>query len=344
MRKSAAVLLFSCIWILLIAGCKNMPKAVVVPPTATQEELPEDTPVPTETPTPLPEREKIAFVPSSDAPGATEAITQALEPLCTAYDCETVSNEDALSDDTDFAIFAKAPTALSSLTQRFPQTRFIVADSPSAKYDGAWVIQYDEAFLPFLAGLATASNAYDWRSAGLLPDNSPLWGNHAEEAFINGAHYICGNCRPTLAPYVSFPLVISLPGDSSPDTWNSQFDEAQRSFIYTAFLSDEAISETLLQKLISLNVQILGISAPPAGLEANWLATINFDWADTIQQIISRSLAGETGGIQPLILSITPGALSEDFSEGKTLVLRRAYDLLLSGFLSPYTATKEYTE
>ena len=72
--------------------------------------------------------------------------------------------------------------------------------------------------------------------------------------------------------------------------------------------------------------------------------TKDFDWSDTIQQIISRSLSGETGGVQPLILSITPGALSEDFSEGKTLVLRRAYDLLLSGFLSPYTATKEYTE
>ena len=342
-RKFGAGLLCFCLSLLLIAGC-NMPQKVTVPPTPTQEELPEDTPVPTETPTPLPVREKLVFLLSDEVPGVTESLSRAMEQVCAAYDCETAANEDAIPQDADFVIFAKAPTALSSLTQRFPSTRFVVVDEPTAVYDGVWTIQYDEAFLPFLAGLATASNAYDWRSAGLLPNDSLLWGTHAEEAFANGAHYMCGNCRPSLSPYVEFPLVISLPGDSSPDLWSSQFDEAQRSFIYTAFLSDEAISEALLQKMVTLNVQLLGVSAPPEGLEGNWLATINFDWADTLQQIISRTLSGEMQGTQPLILSITPGALSEEFSEGKANVLRRAYDLLLSGFLSPYTATKEYTE
>lgn len=343
MNKSAVILLCLCFCLLLLAGC-NMPQKVSVTPTATQEELTEETPEPTETPTPLPEREKIAFIPSDEVPGVSASLSQALDRICDAYDCETAANEDSIPADADFAVFAKVPSALSSLTQRFPQTRFIVVADPAESYDGVWTIRYDEAFLPFLAGLATASNAYDWRSAGLLPNDSLLWGTHAEEAFVNGAHYICGNCRPTLSPYVDFPLVISLPGSSAPESWSSQFDEAQRSFIYTVFLSDEAISETLLQKLITLNVQMIGVSTPPAGLEGNWLATINFDWADTLQQIIARSLAGERQGQQQLILSITPGALTEDFSEGKSNVLRRAYELLLSGFLSPYDFTKEYTE
>ena len=343
MRKFCLFLLcFSC-GLLLISGC-NMPQKVTVPPMATQEELPEETPEPTETPTPLPQREKIVFIPSDEVPSVTDSLSKALEQVCTAYDCETAANEDSITEDTNFAVFAKAPTALSSLEQRFPNTHFVVVDAPSVSYDGAWVIGYDEAFLPFLAGLATASNAYDWRSAGLLPSDSTLWGAHAEEAFVNGAHYMCGNCRPTLSPYVNFPLVISLPGSSGPDQWSAQFDEAQRSFIYTVFLSDEAISEALLQKLVTLNVQMIGLSAPPAGLEANWLATINFDWADTLNQVISRSLSGETQGTQPLILKIVPGALSEDFSDGKTLVLRKAYDLLLSGFLSPLSAEKVYSE
>ena len=100
----------------------------------------------------------------------------------------------------------------------------------------------------------------------------------------------------------------------------------------------------MLQKLISLNVQIIGVSAPPAGLENNWLATINFDWTATIQQIVARTENGETEGAQPLVLSIVPGALTEDFSSGKTLLLQRAYNDLLSGLLSPYIAEKEYTE
>ena len=335
MRKFSLFLLCFTCCLLLMSGC-NMPQKVVV--------LPEETPVPTETPTPLPQREKIVFIPSDEVPGVTDPLSKAMEQICSAYDCETAANEDSITEDTNFAVFAKVPTALSSLVQRFPNTRFVVVDAPSVRYDGAWVIGYDEAFLPFLAGLATASNAYDWRSAGLLPSDSTLWGAHAEEAFVNGAHYMCGNCRPTLSPYVNFPLVISLPASSAPDQWSAQFDEAQRSFIYTAFLADEAVSEALLQKLVTLNVQMIGLSEPPAGLEANWLASVNFDWADTLNQIISRSLSGETQGTQPLILKIVPGALSEDFSEGKTLVLRRAYDLLLSGFLSPLSAEKVYTE
>lgn len=334
-----------CLWmILLMTGC-NLPQKAGVPPTEAPTEVPEDTPEPTETPTPVPQMEKIAFIPSDEVPGVTAGLTGALDQICPdAFECTTVPNEDGISADTDFVIFAKEPTALSALTARFPQTRFIVITEPKTVYENVWTVQYDEAFLPFLAGLATTSNAYDWRSVGLLPTDSPVWGSHAEEAFLNGAHYFCGSCRSNLAPYVSFPLVISLPGETAPETWSDQYDEAQRSIIYTVFLSEEAMSESMLQKLISLNAQILGVSRPPAGLENNWLATINFDWAATLQQIISRSKAGEVSGTLPLVLSITPGALSEDFSAGKTTLLRRAYTDLLSGILSPYTPITEYGE
>lgn len=322
-----------------------MPQKTEVPFTDTPEAQIEETPEPTETPTPLPEKEKIAFFPSEDVPGITENLTRALASVCASdYECKNISSEEEIDTDTDFVIFAKEPTALSSLTQRFPQTRFIIVSGPESTSPGAWVIPYDEAFLPFLAGIATTSNAYDWRSVGLLPTDSVLMGTKAEEAFLNGGHYFCGSCKPSLAPYVSFPLVISLPSASSSDNWNAQIDEAQRSFVYTAFLSDEAVSEPVLQKLISLNMQIIGVSAPPAGLENNWLASISFDWTDTLLRIISRSLNGEAGGTQPLTLSIIPGALTEDFSDGKTILLQRAYADLLSGRLSPYTPTTEYNE
>ena len=330
--------------LLILCGC-NLPKQTALPPTETAEETAEITPEPTETPTPLPKREKIAFLPSEDVPGITENLTKALDLVCTeAYECLTISSEEEIEEDTDYVIFAKEPTAVSSLTQRFPQTQFILTTSPRTSYENAWAIQYDESFLPFLAGLATASNADDWRSAGLIPNDSLLWGSHAEEAYLNGAHYFCGNCMPSLAPYVSFPYVIALPGDSSADSWSAQFDEAQKSFIYTVFLSDEAVSDDFLQKLISLNVMLLGVSEPPAGTEDNWLATINFDWAETLRQIIMRSEAGTKQGTIPVVLSITPGELTERFSEGKSNTLRRAYSDLLSGILSAYTPEKVYTE
>ena len=343
-RHIFSVLSCLCLFSVIFCGC-NMPQKTVMVPTETVPEIIEDTPEPTETPTPLPQKEKIAFLPSADVPAVTESLTRALEPLCgDVYECRTIENEDGITEDINFVIFAQEPTALDSVMERFPQTHFIVVSAPQMNHRGAWVIQYDQAYLPFLAGLAAASNAYDWRCAGLLPDDAVLWGENAEEYFSNGAHYLCGNCRPSLAPYVNFPIVISLPGGSASGDWSSRFDEAQRNFIYTVFLSDEAISEELLQKLVSLNVQMIGVSAPPAGLENNWLASINFDWNATLRQIITRTENGETEGTMPLILTVVPGALTEDFSSGKTLLLQRTYDDLLSGLLSPYTPVKEYTE
>ena len=342
--RSRLVLLCLGIMVLLAAGC-NMPQRQVIQPTETLPEQIEETAVPTEEPTPLPPQEKIAFIPSDEVPGITENITRALNSVCgETYECRTIKTEEEIGDDTDFVIFAKEPTALSSLTQRYPQTQFILVSAPRTDHENAWTIQYDEAFLPFLAGLATVSNARDWRSAGLIPSDSVIWGSHAEEAFLNGAHYLCGNCRSVMAPYVEFPLAVSLPEDSSPESWSARFDEAQNSIIYTAFLSDEAVSEPLLQKLVAQNIQILGVSTPPAGLENNWLAAINFDWTGTLQQIISRSDAGERYGTMGAALSITPGFLRESFSDGKAGVLRHAYADLLSGKLSPYTPTTSYTE
>ena len=344
MKRSLSVIFVLLMGLILFSGC-NLPEKPDIPPTPTEAEITEALPEPTETPTPEPQRDKIAFIPSSENPGVSENLTKALDRLCTeAFECSTVSSEDEIDEDTKFIIYAQEPTALSSLTQRFPQSRFIVVSDPGTKLENAWTIQYDEAFLPFLAGMAVTSSATDWRSAGLIPNDSPVWGDHAEEAFLNGAHYFCGSCRSSLAPYVNFPVVVSLPGSTDENTWSAQLDEAQRSIIYTVFLSDEAMSQNMLQKLVTMNIQIFGVSAPPAGLANNWLATINFDWTATLQQIIYRADSGEGAGTMPLILAITPGSLTEDFSEGKAALLQNAYQDLLSGILSPYSPVTEYTE
>ena len=346
MKRSGLYSVLLGLILLFLSGC-NLPRQSVVKTeehTAVPEET-EVTPEPTETPTPEPVRKKIVFVSSEEAPDVTFCLSRALEEVCAeGYECETAGSADALDEDTVYAVFAREPEDLSSLAQRFPQAQFIVTAAPGASYQNQWVIWYDEAFFPFLAGLAAASNALDWRSAGLIPNDSPVWGSHSEEAFLNGAHYFCGNCMPSLAPYVSFPLVASLPSDSAPDAWSAQFDELQRSLIYTAFLSEESLSDALLQKMVTLNVRLLGAGDPPAGLENNWLATVKFDWTETLRQIITRSDAGTKQGTIPVVLSVTPGTQGELFSEGKTEVLRRAYADLLSGILSPYSASKEYTE
>ncbi len=344
MKQLTAILLSAVILLFILSGC-NMPQRADTPPTETLPEIREETPEPTEEPTPVPPREKIVFIPSDEASAVTAQLSAALESVCgDQYECVTAVSEDEITDDTNFAVFAKEPTAVSALTQRFPNTRLILAAAPGSSYVNAWTIQYDESFLPFLAGMAIESVSTDWRSVGLIPNDSQVWGSHAEEAFLNGGHYLCGNCMSVMAPYVGFPLTVSLPGNSAPESWTAQLDDANRSIIYSVFLSDEAVSETVIQKLVSLNVQVLTVSGLPAGLESHWVGSVSLDWAETLRQIMARSDAGEYQGSMGVVLSVTPGYLRESFSEGKAAMLRQAYADLLSGKLSAYTPDKEYTE
>ena len=132
MNKKLLFLLCFSMALLIFTGC-NMPQKAVTPPTETPQEIAEDTPEPTETPTPLPQREKIAFVPSEEVPAVTDSLSKAKESLCAeTYECQTATNEDAVDSDADFVIFAKEPTALEAIKERFSQTHFIVVSDPSA--------------------------------------------------------------------------------------------------------------------------------------------------------------------------------------------------------------------
>ena len=191
--------------ILLLPGC-NLPQQVEVPSAATEipaeaeTEVPE---IPTEIPTPLPDPEKVTWVTSEDDPVIHEHLTKALETICAErFECETVTSADAVPADTDFVIFAQEPQDIASLRGKFPEAGLIIVSTPGTRLDNVWTIQYNDAFLPFLAGFAVEECAQDWRGAGLLPPDGSGWGTHAQEAFLNGGHYMCGNCMPAAAPYV----------------------------------------------------------------------------------------------------------------------------------------------
>ncbi len=348
--------LFLCLLSLLfgLSACNLPQKAEEIPqsPTDAVLEAPDEAPAdgehdaaePEPTETPLPAMEKVVFVLPDAVSAAGAFLTQARSVLeGEGYDCSSVASAAEIPAEADYAVLADTPADLQSLRDSLTDTRLIVVAASASEIDGVWTLLFDEAYLPFIAGAALELNAYDRRGAALLPSDSAVWGSHADEAFMNGAQFICGDCRGQLSPYVNFPLVFSLPADSSPDTWAAQIDEAQKSFIYTAFLAEESVSESLTQKLITANVLMLGNGAMPAGAENNWLGTLNLDFAGTLRQIIANCEAGVNSGAIGAELSINPGSLSEDFSVGKSDYLQQIYAMLLSGELSPYDAVTEYS-
>ena len=341
-------LLFLFTLLIVLSAC-NLPQKVENVPAPTVEVAAdaaveaEAEAAPEPTATPLPAAEKIVIVNSDSAPSANAFLNQAIASLqAEGCDVSAVSSSAELPADADFAVFANVPGDLVSLVEQYPDTQIIVTASEAAEADSVWTILFDEAYLPFVAGAALELNAYDHRGVGLLPNDSSAWGSRAEEAFTNGGQYVCGDCRGQLSPYVNFPLVYAQPSASSPDTWSAQIDEAQKSFIYTAFLAEESVSDTLLQKLVGSNVLMIGNGEMPAGMENNWLASINLDFGATILDIVSQSEAGTKSGSVGAELVITPGSLTEDFSVGKSDYLEDIYNQLVSGELSAYDPTAEY--
>ncbi len=292
-------LLFLCLIISLVLSACNLPQKVENVPDSPTVEIPAEVPVETEavpepTETPVPAAEKIVIVNSDSAPSANAYLAQAIASLqAEGYDCTAVSSSAELPADADFAVFANVPGDLVSLVEQFPDTQIIVTSSEIAEADSVWTILFDEAYLPFIAGAALELNAYDHRGVGLLPNDSSAWGTRAEEAFVNGGQYVCGDCRGLLSPYVNFPLVYAQPSASSPDTWAAQIDEAQKSFVYTA-----AILEIVSQSEAGTKSGSLGaeLAITPGSLTEDF----SVGKSDYLADIYAQLLSGELSAYDPV--------------------------------------------
>lgn len=343
LRKNWYCLILLC-WLLMIglSGC-NIPKTPQQPfsptqdisqlvATATAEIVP--------TSTPIPDPEKVLLVAAADAnPGILELIRSGIQslPEGQAELSETTSfSAEEISSEIDAVILTKTPENLIDIAGRFPEIKFITIDKTLLSLPNVWTIRYDSAFETFLAGYAVALCAYDWRGAGLLPNDSLLLGARAQEIFQNGAQYFCGTCVSSIAPFVAFPLSVSLPTTAGPQEWIAGMDQIQSNYIYTYFVSREAASEAVYQKLLSLDVNVIGVDDPPAGLESKWLAGIRINLGAAVNQIITADPTVQPAGLVIPELDIRVGSIAGTFNEGKKTDLQKLYADLISGMVSPY--------
>lgn len=332
-------ILFLLLLCAVLAAC-NLPKPAEVLPTNTSEPEPEVTDEPTAEPTPEPASEKILILRSDEKPMMTGALAEGARAYC-GSSCE-VAEIGSLTDEESFdavkaVILPGLPQDLSAIRTRFPQAKVAFIGGKEDALQDAWLIRYSSDNLPFLMGMATEMAAYDWRGIGLLPSDSELYGPNAEEAFVNGGHYFCGNCRATLAPYNTYPMTVMLPSDSG--DWAAKLSEAKSSVIYTVFLSAEAESGLIYTMVPEMNAKVLGTGSVPEALTANWQASLHYDWAATIRSVME---ADEMQGITSAVLAVETGTDPGSFGSGKTEMLQQTYASLLSGALSPLSPDAVY--
>ncbi len=100
-----------------------------------------------------------------------------------------------------------------------------------------WIIGYEPSFELFMAGLFTGLTANDWRGGGMIPSDSSLYGEAAEESFSNGMRFFCGRCQSIGPPYIVYPQIVMLPISSTAQEWQSGMETLPAGPVNTWFVS-----------------------------------------------------------------------------------------------------------
>lgn len=201
--------------------------------------------------------------------------------------------------DTKVVIFLAEPAGLADIVAASPDTQFIViGDVVLSSAGNLSIIQTRGYDLTFMAGYLTQSVAWDWRSAGLIP-NDVVMSAEKTDAFINGARYLCGVCTPFYSPIVSFPMLAQESMQADAFTWAAQVEVLRQHFVNTFFVDPAAASvETLdglkaLESSIFNDVKLIGLSVTPN--PERFTALIGFDVLPALVQLLPQAAEGSGG-------------------------------------------------
>lgn len=199
-----------------------------------------------------------------------------------------------------------------------------------------------EALLPdadqqaYAAGYAAAVLSQDWR-AGVLSFSDTPDGAAARTAFLMGAEYFCGLCRPVYPPYydannnlLQYPTSIEVSSGASSE---ELLAAAQRLIDLQAevvYLANGTGDPAVIQAFSDAGVWMIGSSTPPSPLPAGWAATISGDRIEILRRVLPGLLSGGPGPESLPGLSIFD-VNTEYFSPGKVDLVETLIEEITAG-------------
>ena len=333
---------------LLVAGsvlqaCSNQQPTPL--PTAIPVENPTAQPTQTATPTftPTPEQPLVILLAEPDAdPSLIDALQARLSEFATQEDLrfETrsqVSPSD-LESDVRLVVATAPDPGVAALAAAAPQVQFLAVGIPDIE-PAANLSSVDAGEMPpdqlgFAAGYLAATITEDWR-VGVISEADTVAGNAAKLGFTNGVYYMCGLCRPVNPPYPipGYPLVAQLSPGAGQAEWQSAVDIFQEWQVGTVYIAPEVAEPGLMQELADVGIQIIGTQAPPAGLKANWVASLGLsDPVDAVNTLLPSLLDGQ--GEQSIQLPVTLSEInSELLSPGRQRLVEEMLVDLTAGYI-----------
>lgn len=214
--------------------------------------------------------------------------------------------------------FANDP-GMMDLVQANPDVQFLAIGIPNLAMSanlsvlGPQGMPYDRQ--AFVAGFIAAMVGDDWRVGSLAVVDQP-GGIAAQNGFLQGARFFCGQCRSAYPPYMELPTFISI--TSSDTDWSEALESFRASRIAVAYLFPTPVSEGILRNLQQSGMLFIGSQVRPTSLPADrWVATVRFDPAAGLREQWDSLLLGQGGlsAAMPLVLEdinediISPGRL-----------------------------------
>jgi hypothetical protein len=215
------------------------------------------------------------------------------------------------------------PGNASDLAVGLPEVIFLgVGGSGWPDTANMYVIGLTEANSPnqaFLAGYIAAVQSEEYR-IGIISVNDPA-GQTYRNAFLNGVIYFCGTCTPFYPPFEIYPVYSEvIPGaDQAALEAAAQNLLARR--VTMVHVAPPLQSDAIYQYLAQNGVRLIGTSAPPAGLEENWVASVVDDGGTSLENAVRALLNGEE-------TSAAPASLKIDFAGVSQARLDHFYEIL----------------
>jgi len=300
-------------------------------PTPTSESLP---------PTPILAQTLVVFVapPEADA-AASEQIATMLSELAAAegldFEIHPSFTKDDLSPEIKILAALAPDPGLADLAQSAPAIQFLGISIPGLQ-PAANITVIDnqgikEGDIGFLAGYLAAVVSPEWRM-GTISTSDTRGGVDHRNGFLNGAIFFCGLCQQNYPPFLNYPLYGEAPAVSSPEEWLAVANTLIDSAVETAYIAPGAGDESLYEYLSEGDLNLIGTTAPPPGLEANWIGTIGGDFQSAVRAAWPGLIDDQGGNSFPVNFTITN--INPDlFSPGRQRLVEKMISELSAGFI-----------
>jgi len=323
-RRIQAVILFLIgLSALGLAACGASPTPTIAAASPTPASSHTAPPAPTLTPTALPGR-VLLVVPEGSAETAGGVLAREIQPILAGFaqdeglelEVRTGQAAGELDPTIRIVVALASDPGIAGLAGAAPDTRFIAVGIPGLQpSSNLFVIGNPDRQAvqeAFLAGYIAALTAPEWR-AGMLGQPSAPQGQAAQDAFLNGARYLCGLCNPKFPPYGGYPLAVELPGEGE----EAAVQELIAKAVKTVYVFPPAATPQLLDQLSQAGLQIVGSQAPAESLRPRWIASVRSDYAAGLKSAWPDVIAGKDGveTAAPLVVTdiqasaLTPGRM-----------------------------------